>query len=87
MILTDWTLYYFDICKLVNTTGDIGTVQFIFFLALRLHIMIVASVTSFIMILAKFGTAKMVPFSYSHGRSAFFTYRLHDFYVTICRCL
>ena len=36
---------------------------------------------------SKFGTAKMVPFSYSHGRSAFFTYRLHDFYVTVCRCL
>ena len=51
IILIEWTS---DICQCGNTTGDNGTVQFVFFLAMRLNIIIEASVTLFIIIFAPY---------------------------------
>ena len=65
IILIEWTFYGMDvlfnliewtsdICQCGNTTGDNGTVQFVFFLAMRLNIIIEASVTLFIIIVAPY---------------------------------
>ena len=44
VVLIDWTFHYCVICKCVNTTvRDNGTVQFTFFLLMRLNITIVRS--------------------------------------------
>ena len=47
VIFIEWTLYYFVICKCMNT---LGTVQFTFFLIMRLNIIIVTSCHLFIVI-------------------------------------
>ena len=53
VILTKWTFYYFVKCKRMDTTVRVnGTVQFTFFLVMRLDITVVTSCDSLIAILA-----------------------------------
>ena len=44
VVLIEWTFYYFVLCKCMSTTVRVnGTVQFTFFLVMRLNITVVTN--------------------------------------------